>query len=87
MRVEPQSTVYTGDTVTLICELQTSLTGWKFFWLKDSQTIHLTDDENTNTISITVSNTGTEEYKCAARRGEYYTDYSDPVKITLRGTS
>ncbi|XP_036419558.1 B-cell receptor CD22-like, partial [Colossoma macropomum] len=84
VRVEPQSTIYTGDTVTLICELQLSLTGWKFLWYKNSQSVQLTADENTNTISITVSNTGTEEYKCVARRGETYTHYSDPVKITVR---
>ncbi|KAL6490363.1 hypothetical protein MHYP_G00007080 [Metynnis hypsauchen] len=84
VRVEPQSTVYTGDTVTLICELQTSLTGWTFYWLKTSQSEPLTADENTNTISVTVSNTGTAEYKCAARRGETNTHYSDPVKITVR---
>ncbi|XP_036451847.1 carcinoembryonic antigen-related cell adhesion molecule 5-like [Colossoma macropomum] len=85
VRVEPQSTIYTGDTVTLICEPQLSLTGWKFLWYKNTQSNYLTADENTNTISITVSNTGTEEYKCIARRGEtYYTHYSDPVKITVR---
>ncbi|XP_036453429.1 leukocyte immunoglobulin-like receptor subfamily B member 3A [Colossoma macropomum] len=85
VRVELQRAVYTGDTVTLICKLQLSLTGWKFLWYKNSQSDHLPAvDENTNTINITVSNTGTEKYKCVARRGETYTDYSDPVKITVR---
>ncbi|KAI5630546.1 hypothetical protein C0J50_10135, partial [Silurus asotus] len=32
VRVNPQSFIYTGDTITLSCELQE--TGWEFFWYK-----------------------------------------------------
>ncbi|KAI4886991.1 hypothetical protein NFI96_023485, partial [Prochilodus magdalenae] len=63
-RVEPQSPVYTGDTVTLTCELQHSPTGWKFLWYKNPQLNHLTGvDENTNTVSITASIRETERPK------------------------
>ncbi|KAG9274025.1 leukocyte immunoglobulin-like receptor subfamily B member 1 [Astyanax mexicanus] len=85
LRVNPDTTVYTGDTLTLTCDLQSSLTGWKFMWFRVSQQLdHLTSEyKNTNTLSITASDTA--EYRCSALRGENsYTDYSDPVKITVR---
>ncbi|XP_072544718.1 leukocyte immunoglobulin-like receptor subfamily B member 2 [Salminus brasiliensis] len=82
LRVYPNTTVYTGDTLTLTCDLQISLTGWKFRWYKVSQQLNpLTEYKDTNTLSITVSDTA--EYQCIAHRGEYYTQYSDPVRITV----
>ncbi|XP_066538246.1 low affinity immunoglobulin gamma Fc region receptor III-A-like [Hoplias malabaricus] len=87
-RVETQSTVYTGDTVTLICELQTELTGsQKFHWFKGPTLKNLVElkDVVGDRVSVTASNTGTEEYQCVAKDGQdYISDYSDSVKITLR---
>ncbi|XP_058251913.1 carcinoembryonic antigen-related cell adhesion molecule 5-like isoform X6 [Hemibagrus wyckioides] len=94
VRVNPQSSVYTGDTVTLSCELQS--TGWEFQWYKNNQSQNLYSEEE-NTLKVTVDNAGETEYKCRARRRNYYyyndhyydyydTEYSDPVKITVRET-
>ena len=82
MRVDPQSSVYTGDTVTLSCELLQG-TGWEILCMKNSQYL----EHNLNTISITVSDPGEEEYQCAARWRGYYTEYSDPIRIKVRGKS
>ncbi|XP_058251912.1 obscurin-like isoform X5 [Hemibagrus wyckioides] len=93
VRVNPQSSVYTGDTVTLSCELQS--TGWEFQWYKNNQLQNLYSEEE-NTLKVTVDNAGETEYTCQARRRNYYyynghyydyydTEYSDPVKITVRG--
>ncbi|XP_072544725.1 Fc receptor-like protein 5 [Salminus brasiliensis] len=85
LRVDPHTTVYTGDTLTLTCDLQISLTGWRFRWYKVSQQLNpLTEYKDTNTLSITVSDTGTAEYQCVALRGDYVSHYSAPVKITVR---
>ncbi|XP_058251915.1 uncharacterized protein LOC131356742 [Hemibagrus wyckioides] len=95
VRVNPQSSVYTGDTVTLSCELQS--TGWEFQWYKNNQSQNLYSEEE-NTLKVTVDNAGETEYKCRARRRNYYyyndhyydyydTEYSDPVKITVRETA
>ncbi|KAK3505797.1 hypothetical protein QTP70_019986, partial [Hemibagrus guttatus] len=93
VRVNPQSSVYTGDTVTLSCELQQE-TGWEFHWYKNNQ--WLQNSEQENTLKVTEDNAGETEYKCRARRrndythysdyydGYYYTELSDPVKITVR---
>ncbi|KAI4874103.1 hypothetical protein NFI96_002857 [Prochilodus magdalenae] len=76
VRVEPQSSVYTGDTVTLTCELPPP-PDWLIYWKKDSQ--HINPPQNT--YSLTVSDPG--EYQCGASRGDVYTEYSDPVRITV----
>uniref|UniRef100_A0AAR2K1G6 Ig-like domain-containing protein n=1 Tax=Pygocentrus nattereri TaxID=42514 RepID=A0AAR2K1G6_PYGNA len=75
VRVDPQSSVYTGDTVTLTCEVES--TGWEFLWYKDSQPIQPQSpvDKETNTVRVTVSDKGRTEFKCAARRKNYF-DYS-----------
>ena len=88
MRVDPQSSVYPGDTVTLTCEVKQS-TGWEFLWYKNSQQFQTQSpaDKNTNTISVTVSDEGTAEFRCRARRGNYSTQLSDPAMITVRGMS
>ncbi|XP_077085806.1 leukocyte immunoglobulin-like receptor subfamily A member 3 [Siphateles boraxobius] len=78
--VKPQSSVFTGDTVTLSCDVGRS-TGWTFLWRKNSNP-ESSDDAGTKTISsVRVSDGGT--YECRAQRGDYYTDSSN-VKITVR---
>ncbi|XP_047679040.1 obscurin-like [Tachysurus fulvidraco] len=87
VRVNPQSSVYTGDTVTLSCELQQG-TGWEFYWYRNNQRLQNLNSEQVNTLNVTVDNVGETEYTCRARRRNYkyyyYTEYSDPVKITVR---
>ncbi|KAK3546079.1 hypothetical protein QTP70_020616, partial [Hemibagrus guttatus] len=87
VRVNPQSSVYTGDTVTLSCELQQE-TGWEFQWNKNNQLLQNSEQENT--LKMTEDNAGETEYKCHASRRNYhpqiiiyYTELSDPVKITV----
>ncbi|XDV19416.1 hypothetical protein PO909_024888, partial [Leuciscus waleckii] len=81
LTVKPQSSVFTGDTVTLSCDVGSS-TGWTFLWRKDSNP-ESSDDAGTKTISsVRVSDGGT--YECRAKRGEYYTQHSNAIKITVR---
>ncbi|KAG7330709.1 hypothetical protein KOW79_006931, partial [Hemibagrus wyckioides] len=93
VRVNPQSFVYTGDTVTLSCELQQG-TGWGFQWNKNNQRLWNLHSEQENTLKVTVDNAGETEYQCRADRRNYYTyyffgyyystEFSDPVKITVK---
>uniref|UniRef100_A0AAR2K392 Ig-like domain-containing protein n=1 Tax=Pygocentrus nattereri TaxID=42514 RepID=A0AAR2K392_PYGNA len=78
VKVDPQSSVYTGDTVTLTCEVES--TGWEFLWYKDSQQLQPQSpaDKETNTVRVTVSDEGTAEFKCAARRKNYFYDGTRP---------
>ncbi|XP_047668872.1 carcinoembryonic antigen-related cell adhesion molecule 5-like [Tachysurus fulvidraco] len=91
--VTPQSSVYTGDTVTLSCNLVS--TGWKFLWYKDQKQNPLSPEgSDTNTLTVKVSNKGQENYYCKACRGKYFdynyyqynynTEMSEPATITVR---
>ncbi|KAI2647725.1 Fc receptor-like protein 5 [Labeo rohita] len=80
LTVEPQSSVFTGDSVTLRCELIQSHNGWAFLWRKDSNR-ESTETANKTINSVNVSDGG--EYKCRAQRRGYYTDYSEPAVLTI----
>ncbi|XP_062849705.1 uncharacterized protein LOC134311986 [Trichomycterus rosablanca] len=85
MRLEPQNFIYTGDTVTLTCDLNQS-TGWTFIWFRNDQQVNpqiSADKITTNKISEKLSNAGTTKYNCIARRGNYYSEYSDLVTVTV----
>ncbi|KAK7171166.1 hypothetical protein R3I94_001174 [Phoxinus phoxinus] len=80
LTVTPQSSVFTGDTVTLSCDVGSS-TGWTFLWRKNSN--RESRDAGTKTISsASVSDGGT--YWCRAQRGNYYTEFSNAIQITVR---
>uniref|UniRef100_A0A8C1E5W2 Si:ch211-8c17.2 n=1 Tax=Cyprinus carpio carpio TaxID=630221 RepID=A0A8C1E5W2_CYPCA len=82
LTVEPQSSLFTGDSVTLRCEVNQSRDGWEFFWSKNSNTESIeAADKSSN--SLKVSDGG--EYRCRAQRGERYTSYSEPVTVTIYG--
>ncbi|KAF5889251.1 Fc receptor-like protein 5 isoform X11, partial [Clarias magur] len=89
VRVNPQSSIYTGDTVTLTCELKES-TGWEFHFYKNNQQLQdfSTEPVNTNTRHVTVDYAGDTVYQCVACRyniwthTRYYTEYSNKVRIT-----
>ncbi|XP_053537426.1 B-cell receptor CD22 [Ictalurus punctatus] len=78
VRVNPQRYVYTGDRVTLNCNLLSN--GWTFLWYIDRVQVA----EDTNTLHDTVSNAGETVYQCKARRGNYDSELSDPVTLTVR---
>ncbi len=67
--------MFTGDTVTLSCDVG-QLTGWTIHWSKDSNT------ESMGEANKTVSDEG--RYWCRAQRGNYYSEYSNEVKITVK---
>ncbi|KAI2646064.1 Killer cell immunoglobulin-like receptor 3DL1 [Labeo rohita] len=80
LTVNPQSSVFTGDTVTLSCDVGQS-TGWTIHWRKDSNPE--STDAATKTIeSVSVSDGG--RYWCKAQRGEYYSEFSNTAEITVK---
>uniref|UniRef100_A0A8C1ITW9 Ig-like domain-containing protein n=1 Tax=Cyprinus carpio TaxID=7962 RepID=A0A8C1ITW9_CYPCA len=82
LTVEPQSSLFTGDSVTLRCEVDQSQDGWEFLWYKNSNT-ESTEAANKTIDSVKVSDGG--EYRCRARRRGLYTNYSEPVTVTIYG--
>ncbi|XP_067221420.1 immunoglobulin superfamily member 1-like [Chanodichthys erythropterus] len=80
LTVEPQSSVFTGDSVTLRCKVDPSRDGWEFLWSKNSNS-ESTGAETKTIKPVKVSDGG--EYRCRARRRGYYTHYSEPVTVTI----
>ncbi|XP_043100818.1 titin-like isoform X2 [Puntigrus tetrazona] len=80
LTVNPQRSLFTGDTVTLSCDVG-QLTGWTIHWIKDSNT-DFTSNTNKTIESVTISDGGS--YWCIAQREYYYTKYSNAAKITVR---
>ncbi|XP_056609392.1 Fc receptor-like protein 3 [Triplophysa dalaica] len=76
LTVRPQS-VFTGDSVTLTCEVHQS-TGWKFIFYTPSHENY--EASGTKTIKVYYGG----QYECIARRGNYYSHYSDPITVTVK---
>uniref|UniRef100_A0A671NGL9 Ig-like domain-containing protein n=1 Tax=Sinocyclocheilus anshuiensis TaxID=1608454 RepID=A0A671NGL9_9TELE len=78
--VSPQPWLTEGDSVTLICEVTGSSTGWTFSWFRDDD--HLSDSSRGAGGSYTLSPAALQHtgvYTCRAERGRpaYYTKYSN----------
>ncbi|KAF5892757.1 carcinoembryonic antigen-related cell adhesion molecule 5-like, partial [Clarias magur] len=74
----------TGNSVTLTCTLKLSSAGWKFYWIKDTQSTETETYTHSYTITpVRVSDGG--QYKCRAGRGNpvYYTHYSDALWVNV----
>ncbi|KAK3521059.1 hypothetical protein QTP86_017276 [Hemibagrus guttatus] len=74
----------TGTSVTLSCTLKPHSAGWKFYWIKPTQSSETeTETHHYFISSVRVSDGG--QYKCRARRGNtvYYTDYSDALWVNV----
>ncbi|KAI5086189.1 Fc receptor-like protein 5, partial [Silurus meridionalis] len=78
--VNPRSFIYTGDTVTLNCNLQS--TGWSFSWYKDYW--KSPEPQNTNPLSVIISNEGQTTYYCKALRGNYESEFSAEARIIVK---
>ncbi|XP_046707641.1 low affinity immunoglobulin gamma Fc region receptor II-like isoform X2 [Silurus meridionalis] len=72
VRVNPQSSIYIGDTITLNCDLQS--TGWEFQWYKNYDYLDNQNIKQTNKLMVKVDNAGETVYQCKACRenSDYY---------------
>ncbi|KAG7330483.1 hypothetical protein KOW79_006705 [Hemibagrus wyckioides] len=76
--------VLTGNSVTLSCTLKPQSAGWKFYWIKPTQSSETKTETDSYTISsVRVSDGG--QYRCRAGRGNpvYYTDHSDALWVNV----
>ncbi|KAL0147471.1 hypothetical protein M9458_057234, partial [Cirrhinus mrigala] len=90
VRVSPQPWLTEGDSVTLICEVTGSSTGWTFSWFRDDD--HLSDSSRGAGGSYTLSPAALQHtgvYTCRAERGRpaYYTKYSNTQPLWITGVS
>uniref|UniRef100_A0A8C1PM72 Ig-like domain-containing protein n=1 Tax=Cyprinus carpio TaxID=7962 RepID=A0A8C1PM72_CYPCA len=90
VRVSPQPWLTEGDSVTLICEVTGSSTGWTFSWFRDDD--HLSDSSRGAGGSYTLSPAALQHtgvYTCRAERGRpaYYTKNSNTQPLWITGVS
>ncbi|XP_047674823.1 Fc receptor-like protein 5 isoform X2 [Tachysurus fulvidraco] len=74
----------TGNSVFLFCTLKLQSAGWKFYWIKPTQSSETETETHQYIISsVKVSDGG--QYRCRAGRGNpvYYTDYSDVLWVNV----
>ncbi|MGH0149027.1 UNVERIFIED_CONTAM: hypothetical protein FKN15_047412, partial [Acipenser sinensis] len=86
----PSGEIFTGDRVTLSCEVGGDPAGWKYLWFKDRQGTALpqTDSSSVEGSSYTISSAALShsgEYWCIAQRrnGLLYSEYSDPIQLIV----
>ncbi|XP_016319046.1 Fc receptor-like protein 5 [Sinocyclocheilus anshuiensis] len=91
VRASLQPWLNEGDSVTLICEVTGSSTGWTFSWFRDDD--HLSDSSRGAGGSYTLSPAALQHtgvYTCRAERGRpaYYSKNSNtqPLWITVSGS-
>nr|XP_055037611.1 pregnancy-specific beta-1-glycoprotein 9-like [Misgurnus anguillicaudatus] len=90
LSVSPQQWLTKGDSVTLMCEVRSSSTGWKFSWFT-IQSLYPVSSGGSKGIytvsSVTVKHTGV--YMCRAERGDpvYHTEYSNTQTLWITGVS
>ncbi|XP_067255904.1 leukocyte immunoglobulin-like receptor subfamily A member 1 [Chanodichthys erythropterus] len=90
VRVSPQPWLTEGESVTLICEVSGSSTGWTFSWFRDHD--HLSDSSRGAGESYTLSPAALQHtgvYTCRAERGRpaYYTHNSSTQPLWVTGVS
>ncbi|XP_053537551.1 Fc receptor-like protein 5 [Ictalurus punctatus] len=79
-----EGAVLKGNPVTLSCTLKLQSAGWKFYWIKPTQSTETeTETDYYNISSVSVSDGG--QYRCRAGRGNpvYYTYYSDALWVNV----
>ncbi|KAL1272168.1 hypothetical protein QQF64_031184, partial [Cirrhinus molitorella] len=90
VRVSPQPWLTEGDSVTLICEVTGSSTGWTFSWFRDDD--HLSDSSRGAGGSYTLSPAALQHtgvYMCRAERGRpaFNTNNSSAQPLWITGIS
>ncbi|XP_040887773.1 Fc receptor-like protein 5 isoform X2 [Toxotes jaculatrix] len=74
------SQFYHGETITVRCEIQGGDTGWKYEWTTTNSNKPPSLSEYTISRAA-VSDSG--EYRCRGRRGYSYTEWSEPITLSV----
>ncbi|KAI4891532.1 hypothetical protein NFI96_008440, partial [Prochilodus magdalenae] len=79
LTVEPKSPVFTGESVTLKCEIQ-SYSNWRYQWYKGSSGTAVSQSQ-TNTFTIRSADQG--QYWCRGERDDRPTSSQNSSAVTL----
>ncbi|KAA0706075.1 hypothetical protein E1301_Tti022506 [Triplophysa tibetana] len=90
VRVTPDTSVFTRETVTLKCEIETQYRSldWRYLWYKDKTEVSYTHPYtvNTNTLTIrSVTQSDQSQFRCKTERyGRPQTSSSSSVYLTVK---
>ncbi|XP_032439869.1 basement membrane-specific heparan sulfate proteoglycan core protein-like [Xiphophorus hellerii] len=80
--LQPNRTVvYSGEKVTLRCEIHEGGTEWTYEWKRNNGNVHRRSGEYR---TITVDEFHSGQYSCMARGDHQLTEWSDAVTLTMR---
>ncbi|KAF4088912.1 hypothetical protein AMELA_G00060240 [Ameiurus melas] len=88
LTASPEGAVLKGNSVTLYCTLKLQSDGWKFYWIKPTQSTETETEAETDYYTETYSSVSVSDggqYRCRAGRGNpvYYTHYSDALWVNV----
>uniref|UniRef100_A0A3B3YL69 Ig-like domain-containing protein n=1 Tax=Poecilia mexicana TaxID=48701 RepID=A0A3B3YL69_9TELE len=78
--------MFSGETISLTCEVQGGeTTEWTFEWRRDGSFIHMTHEKNL-TFSVSESNSGDYRCLCLLKDGGFSsTEWSEPISVSVSG--
>ncbi|KAL0149195.1 hypothetical protein M9458_055429, partial [Cirrhinus mrigala] len=81
VRVDPDENVFSGEKVTLICDIQE--TGvWQYSWNKDGKPVY-NAGRYQNYIITSVDRSHDGVYSCRVSQYSHHSEFSDGVKLTV----
>ncbi|CAM4511576.1 unnamed protein product [Leuciscus chuanchicus] len=78
--VKPDQRVFSGERVTLTCDIQGGGDIQRYSWIRDGYTVYTTP---TAEFSFTADVSLTGRYRCRGERSDSRTDFSDAVTLTV----
>uniref|UniRef100_A0A8C1LRH6 Ig-like domain-containing protein n=1 Tax=Cyprinus carpio TaxID=7962 RepID=A0A8C1LRH6_CYPCA len=83
--IEPARHVFSGETVTLRCDIYDGVTSWQYYWHKEGLNRVFSDQQEHTFSSVTESDAG--EYSCEGSDTErsHWSQMSDKVTLTVSG--
>nr|XP_055037501.1 netrin receptor unc-40-like [Misgurnus anguillicaudatus] len=90
VRVTPDRSVFTGETVTLKCEIEDQYSNWRYLWYKDTTEVFNSGRYTVNRDSLTINGVTESDQDRFWCRGERdgrpsSSQYSDHVTLPVKG--
>ncbi|KAL7880613.1 hypothetical protein SRHO_G00028670 [Serrasalmus rhombeus] len=82
--IEPDDQVFSGETVTLRCDIQGGgVSNWQYSWYKDGSSTPVSNEQQYSISSVTESHRGTYTCRGTERGTSRYSHTSDAVTLTV----
>ncbi|XP_051571436.1 Fc receptor-like protein 5, partial [Myxocyprinus asiaticus] len=86
VNVEPDSSVFTGERVTLKCEIETQYSDWRYQWYKNNTSVSASEHHTVNRDTFTIkgaAESDQDQYWCRGVRDKRPSSSQDSNHVTL----